>query len=167
MVTMVVAVAPAVACGAAAPGEPYLSVLLMTTLRPRPTMYAVPAWSCIVQSAVTAVALEEVMRSESKYSPPAGSARYHSMEAKPEGPAWDALREALARMQRIAESDSVHLVDLGKAYAALASAMLGAAEASGQTSARFRAVVRALDLRASSSPAKKPKAKRPSKPKSA
>ena len=44
-----------------------------------------PAWSCIVQSAVTAVALEEVTRSESKYSPPAGSARYHSMDWKPEG----------------------------------------------------------------------------------
>ena len=45
MVTMVplVATAPAVAWGAAP--EPYLSVLLMTTWRPRPTMYAVPAWS--------------------------------------------------------------------------------------------------------------------------
>lgn len=69
------------------------------------------------------------------------------MQTKPEGPAWDALREALARMQRLVEGDSLHLVDLGKAYAALASAMLAAAEASGQTSARFRAVARALDLR--------------------
>ena len=69
------------------------------------------------------------------------------MQTKPEGPAWDALRAALARMQSLLDADAVHLVDLGKAYAALASAMLAAAEASGQTSARFRAVVRALDLR--------------------
>ena len=48
-------------------------------------MYAVPAWSCIVHVAMTVVAVEEVMRSDRKYSPPAGSERYHSMAEKPDG----------------------------------------------------------------------------------
>lgn len=64
-----------------------------------------------------------------------------------EGPAWDALRAALARMSTLTEAPEASLVALGKAYAGLAEAVLAVAEASGQTSARFAAVKKALDLK--------------------
>lgn len=69
------------------------------------------------------------------------------MNQTTEGLAWDGLRAALARMTALSEAPSANLVALGKAYAALADAVLRVAEASGQTSARFAAVKKALDLK--------------------
>jgi hypothetical protein len=69
------------------------------------------------------------------------------MDVSTEGEAWDALRASADRLRELAGRPTVNLVDLGKAYQALAKAMLEATKASGQTSARFEAVVRALDLK--------------------
>lgn len=68
-------------------------------------------------------------------------------DVKTEGPHWDALRDAIESLREVTERPAANLVDLGKAYQRLAAAMLEVATASGQTSARFEAVVRALDLR--------------------
>lgn len=64
-----------------------------------------------------------------------------------EGPHWERLRERIDALRALTDRPSVSLVELGKAYQALARAMLEVATASGQTSARFEAVVRALDLK--------------------
>ncbi len=63
------------------------------------------------------------------------------------GPAFDALRAAHARMGALLEAPSVNLVELAKAFSAIASAMVEVSRASGRTSQRFDAVARALDLR--------------------
>ncbi|HJL16354.1 MAG TPA: hypothetical protein RMH99_11900 [Sandaracinaceae bacterium LLY-WYZ-13_1] len=69
------------------------------------------------------------------------------MDVSTDGEAWDTLRDRLDRLRALADRPEVNLVDLGKAYQAVAGAMLEAARASGQSSARFEAVVRALDLK--------------------
>jgi hypothetical protein len=69
------------------------------------------------------------------------------LEADTQGDAWDHLRAALSRLDAIAASPRADLVALGKAYAALAEAMREVALAAGQSSARFDAAARALDLR--------------------
>lgn len=63
------------------------------------------------------------------------------------GPAWDALRDAADRVARAAADETTNLVELGKAYAALAVAMQAVTAASGQTSARYDAAAKALDLK--------------------
>jgi hypothetical protein len=68
------------------------------------------------------------------------------LEAATEGPAWDELRKALGDLGEIAARPRADLVNLGKAYAAVAEAMDGVAAASGQKSLRFEAARRALDL---------------------
>ena len=64
-----------------------------------------------------------------------------------ESAAFDALREAHAKMGEQLTAPEVNLVSLAKAYQSLANAMAGMANASGRGSLRFEAVVRALDLR--------------------
>lgn len=68
-------------------------------------------------------------------------------DARTEGPAWDALRAATSRLGALAARDHVNLLELGKAYAAIADAMLAAARAAGQTSLRFEVAAKALDLK--------------------
>ena len=63
------------------------------------------------------------------------------------GPAWDTLRGALDTMQAVAGAPRASHVELGKAFAAVASAMLEVAHAAGQTSVRYSAVAKALELR--------------------
>ena len=69
------------------------------------------------------------------------------VEVSTEGPAWDALREALDAMRAVAGRPRASHVELGKAFAAVAAAMLEVTHAAGQTSMRYRAVALALDLR--------------------
>lgn len=68
------------------------------------------------------------------------------LEAETDGPAWDALREAVGALGEIAARPRADLVDLGKAYARVAEAIDGVAAAAGQKSLRFEAARRALDL---------------------
>lgn len=69
------------------------------------------------------------------------------LDVSTQGDAWDALRASVGRLHELADRPEVNLVELGKAYQAVAKAMLAATSAAGQTSLRFDAVVRALDLR--------------------
>ena len=63
-----------------------------------------------------------------------------------DGPAFEDLRAALAAMRELSERESVHLVELAKAYQKLAGAMVEVAGSAGRPSLRFDAVVRSLDL---------------------
>lgn len=63
------------------------------------------------------------------------------------GEAFEALRASHAAMGALLEQPRVNLVELAKAYQAIASAMVAIARASGRPSLRFDAVERALDLR--------------------
>jgi len=63
------------------------------------------------------------------------------------GPAFEALRDAHARLGAQLDSDRVHLVELAKSFTALAVAMKQVADASGRPSLRFDVVAKALDLR--------------------
>ena len=62
-----------------------------------------------------------------------------------------ALRTELSAMRGLLEHDAVSLLDLGKAYAKVAEAMLAVALASERTSMRFEAAALALDLRTAKS----------------
>lgn len=63
------------------------------------------------------------------------------------GPEFEALREAHARLGAQLDAERTHLVELAKAFTALAVAMKGVADASGRPSLRFDVVCKALDLR--------------------
>lgn len=63
-----------------------------------------------------------------------------------DAPAFESLRACLAAMRELSERDTVHLIELAKAYQRLAGAMVEVAVFSGRPSLRFDAVVRALDL---------------------
>lgn len=64
-----------------------------------------------------------------------------------EGDGFDALRASVAQLEALSSAESVHLVDLGKAFQALAQAMVTIANDAGRPSLRFEAVALALDLR--------------------
>lgn len=66
---------------------------------------------------------------------------------KTEGPAWEALRRASRGLHALSAAETVSLHTLGKAFADVAGAMLAVTAAAGQTSVRYRAVHKALDLR--------------------
>ena len=57
------------------------------------------------------------------------------------------VRLRLVEMTRALDGDQVDLIVLAKAYAALANALLEDVQRSGQSSMRFEAVCKALDLR--------------------
>jgi len=57
----------------------------------------------------------------------------------------------LAAMDRALAAEPIDLIGLAKAYAALSTAMVDVAQAAGQSSARFDAVQKALDLRTAKS----------------
>ena len=61
------------------------------------------------------------------------------------------VRKHLSEMQQLTSATQVDLVALGKCYAGLAQAMLAAIERVGQSSMRFTAVQKALDLRTTKS----------------
>ena len=69
------------------------------------------------------------------------------LDVTTEGEAWDGLRAGVARLDALSRQPTVNLVDLGKAFRAVAEGMVAVTAASGQTSARFEAVVRALDFK--------------------
>ncbi|MCB9593673.1 MAG: hypothetical protein H6719_13150 [Sandaracinaceae bacterium] len=60
---------------------------------------------------------------------------------------FGALREAHAKLGALIERPSVNLIELAKAFTAVASAMASIARDAGRPSLRFDAVERALDLR--------------------
>ena len=64
-----------------------------------------------------------------------------------EGPAWEALKDRAEALAATCSGGQVDLLALAKAYAAFAVAIGEAAEAAGQTSMRFEAAAKALDLR--------------------
>ncbi|MBX3272668.1 MAG: hypothetical protein KF729_20575 [Sandaracinaceae bacterium] len=68
-------------------------------------------------------------------------------DADTTSPGFAALRAALARMSALADEPRVNLVELAKAYQALAAAMARLARDAGRPSLRFDAIERALDLR--------------------
>ncbi len=72
-------------------------------------------------------------------------------EASTTGAAWDELRRATDALRALIEAPHADLIALGKAYAGVAHAMVGCAAAAGQTSMRFQAAAKALDLRTSKS----------------
>lgn len=57
------------------------------------------------------------------------------------------VRGALDGMRACLEHQPIDMLALAKGYASLARAMVAATRASGQTSSRFDAVAKALDLR--------------------
>lgn len=57
------------------------------------------------------------------------------------------VRTALGHMRQVLDGGEVDMIALAKAYAALAQAMHADVLRAGQTSMRFEAVVKALDLR--------------------
>lgn len=65
--------------------------------------------------------------------------------------AWADVRRRLREMDAAFDRDGLTALVLAKNFAALAQAFLQAMEADGQTSSRFRAVVKALDLKTPSS----------------
>ena len=56
------------------------------------------------------------------------------------------VRAALERMRDLSSAEPVDLLAMGKAYAALSRAMCEATRASGQSSVRFDAAAKALEL---------------------
>lgn len=68
-------------------------------------------------------------------------------DVDPSSPEVEALREAHARLGAQLDRDRVHLIELAKAFTAVAVAMKGVADASGRPSLRFDVVCKALDLR--------------------
>ena len=61
-------------------------------------------------------------------------------------PELAALRYALGAMGALSERDAVNLLELAKAYQAVANAMAALVRAAGRPSLRFDVIVRALDL---------------------
>ena len=61
-------------------------------------------------------------------------------------PELASLRDALGAMHALGERQSVNLVELAKAYQAVATAMAALARSAGRPSLRFDVIVRALDL---------------------
>jgi hypothetical protein len=60
---------------------------------------------------------------------------------------FEEVRNALERIRVLLDGPTVNLIGLGKAYQALATAIEAATSENGPPSLRFRAVVKALDLR--------------------
>lgn len=70
-----------------------------------------------------------------------------TLKFRPEGAAWDDLRAHLRQMQKVLDEPSVHLLDLAKPFQGIAGALLTGVKDAGISSARFEAVVKALDLK--------------------
>lgn len=61
------------------------------------------------------------------------------------------VRACLAQMQQALDGEQVDLIVLAKTYTALAQALLADVQRTGQSSMRFEAVCKALDLRTTKS----------------
>lgn len=68
---------------------------------------------------------------------------------------WQDVRTCLRAMDAQLERDEITALDLAKCFASLSQAFLLAMEAGGTGSSRFRAVVKALDLKTPASELKR------------